>query len=113
MHEISLLENVLEILQCSAREQGFTRVLKVSLEIGELSCVAEDALRFGFAAVMRGTLAEHADLEIQCVRGIGQCRQCRRQVQLQTLHDPCPVCGSFGITVIQGQEMKIRELQVV
>jgi len=113
MHEISLLENVLEILQASAREQGFTRVVKVSLEIGELSCVAEDALRFGFSAVMRGSLAEHAELEILRVMGVGQCQQCRQRVELQTLHDPCPACGSFQIAVLQGQELKIRELQVV
>jgi len=113
MHEISLLENFLEILQCSAREQGFTRVVKVSLEIGQLSCVSEDALQFGFAAVMQGTLAEHAVLEIHHVEGIGECQQCRQQVELQTLHDPCPACGSFQIAVLQGQEMKIRELQVV
>lgn len=110
MHEISLLENVLEILQASAREQGFTRVARVCLEIGELSCVSEDALQFGFPAVMQGTLAEQAELQIQRVKGIGQCRQ---RVELQTLHDPRPACGSFQIAVVQGREMKIRELQVV
>lgn len=113
MHEISLLENVLEILQASAREQGFTRVARVCLEIGELSCVSEDALQFGFPAVMQGTLAEQAELQIRRVKGIGQCRQCRQRVELQTLHDPCPACGSFQIAVVQGREMKIRELQVV
>ena len=110
MHEISLLENVLEILQASAREQGFTRVARVCLEIGELSCVSEDALQFGFPAVMQGTLAEQAELQIQRVKGIGQCRQ---RVELQTLHDPRHACGSFQIAVVQGREMKIRELQVV
>ncbi len=53
MHEISLLESVLDTLETQAEQQGFTQVKQVVLEIGALSCVEADALRFGFDAVMK------------------------------------------------------------
>ena len=113
MHELSLLENVLEILQDNAATQGFNQVKKVCLEIGRLSCVEPEALRFGFDQVMKNTLADHAELEIIQTDGAGICGQCGQLVQLETLHDPCAVCGSFEVSITQGNEMKIKELRVI
>lgn len=112
MHEISLLESVLDTLASQAEQQGFTHVKQVVLEIGALSCVEADALRFGFDAVMKNSLAEHAELVIITVAGQGVCPHCQQQVLLETLHDPCHHCGRFGVTVLQGQAMRIKELIV-
>ena len=113
MHEISLLENILEILEDHAKSQEFNRVKKISLEIGKLSCVEPDALRFGFDVVMKNTLAENAELEIRQADGLGNCKQCGQTVRLETLHDPCSACGSPGVIVAQGNEMKIIDLVVI
>lgn len=112
MHEISLLENVREILQNQAQQQGFTQVKLVHLEIGALSCVAQDALQFGFAAVMKDSLAENAQLVLTTVAGVGFCSACQKTVPLETLHDPCCFCGQFGITVTSGEQMRIKQCQV-
>jgi hydrogenase nickel incorporation protein HypA/HybF len=113
MHEISLLENILEILQSNARSQGYSQVKKVSLEIGQLSCVEAEALRFGFDVVMKGTLAENAQLEIHQQPSVGTCEQCQQTMAIETFHDPCCHCGSFRVTVIRGSELKIKDLLVV
>ena len=113
MHEISLLENVLEILESEARLQGYSQVKKVCLEIGSLSCVEQDALRFGFDVVMKNTLAEQAELEIRKIQGVGVCQNCGETVHLETRHDPCCLCGCSGITVTKGDEMKIKDLIVI
>lgn len=113
MHEISLLESVLETLENQARQQHFTQVKQITLEIGALSCVALDALRFGFDVVMKNSLAESAELVITEVPGQGRCSACGAMVELETLHDPCSQCGAFGVTVIQGEQMRIKELKVI
>jgi hydrogenase nickel incorporation protein HypA/HybF len=113
MHEISLLESVLDILQTQAQQQGFQKITQVHLEIGALSCVAQDALQFGFAAVMKGSLAEHAELVISTVPGQGFCTPCQQTVALETLHDPCPRCGRFGVTLTAGQQLRIKECRVI
>jgi hydrogenase nickel incorporation protein HypA/HybF len=113
MHELSLLENVREILENHALQQNFSRVTKVTLEIGKLSCVEPDALRFGFDVVMKDSLAENAELIITELNGLGLCRQCQQQIEMETLHDPCIYCGSPFVTLIQGTEMKIKDLVVI
>jgi hydrogenase nickel incorporation protein HypA/HybF len=113
MHELSLLENVREILEDHALKQNFRRVTKVTLAIGKLSCVEPEALRFGFDVVMNGSLAENAELMITELAGIGECRQCQQQVAMEALHDPCAYCGSPHIKIIQGTEMKIKDLCVI
>lgn len=113
VHEISLLENILDALETQARQQGFKQVKQVVLEIGTLSCVEADALRFGFDAVMKDSLAEHAELVIIKVTGQGICPQCQQPVLLETRHDPCHHCGSFGVKVLQGQGMRLKKLIVI
>lgn len=113
MHEISLLEQVREILIEHAEVQQFTKVSKVTLEVGALSCVEEDALRFGFDVVMKGCLAENAELILTRVKGRGLCLQCQQYVDMQTFHDPCTYCGSFRLKVIQGEDMRIKDLLVI
>ena len=113
MHEISLLEQVRDILLEHSISQDFTKVSQVTLEVGALSCVEEEALRFGFDVVMQGSLAEGAELTIICINGLGFCQVCQQSVSIQSLHDPCVLCGSFGVKVVQGEEMRIKDLQVV
>lgn len=113
MHELSLLENVREILEDHALSQNFSKVAKVTLEIGKLSCVEPDALRFGFDVVMKDSVAENAELVITELNGLGQCRQCRQQMEMETLHDPCIYCGSPFIEITQGVEMKVKDLIVM
>ena len=113
MHELSLLENVREILENHAVSQNFTRVTKVTLEIGKLSSVEPDALRFGFDVVMKDSLADNAELIISELNGLGLCQQCGLQVEMETSYDPCPHCGSCLVKVIQGAEMKIKDLCVI
>lgn len=113
MHEISLLENVREILQQHAESQKFTQVKKITLEIGRLSCVEPEALRFGFDVVMKDCLAEGAELILTELQGLGVCDECGKQVIMDTLYDPCGFCGNAFVTVTQGSEMKIKDLIVI
>ena len=62
MHEMSLCESMLQLMEEQAKSQSFSRVKSVWLEIGQLSGVEIDALRFGFEVVMRNSLAEGAEL---------------------------------------------------
>jgi hydrogenase nickel incorporation protein HypA/HybF len=113
MHEISLLENVREILESHAASRKFSKVTRVTLEIGKLSCVEPDALRFGFDVVMKDSPAENAELHIIEIAGLGLCRHCGRQTAIETLYDPCPDCGRPIDEVLQGSEMKIKDLIVI
>jgi len=112
MHEMSLCESLLQILEDNARSQGFTRVKTVWLEIGGLSGVETQAMHFGFEVVTRGTLADQAKLEVIAVPGQAWCIQCSKTVPVQQRFDACPDCGSYQLQVTGGDDMKIKELEV-
>lgn len=112
MHEMSLAEGLLQILQSEAQKQGYQRVKSVWLEIGELSSVEVEAMKFCFDAVMRNSLAEGASLNIIHVAGQAWCMQCSKNVSIKQRYDECPDCGSYQLQVTSGDEMKIKELEV-
>jgi len=112
MHEMSLCESILQVLEQQAEAQQYSKVKTVWLEIGALSNVEVDALRFSFDVVVQGTIAEHAQLEIIEVPGQAWCMQCSRNVVVQQLYDLCPDCGSHQLQVNSGDQMRIKELEV-
>ncbi len=112
MHEMALAESMLEIVEATARKHGASRVSAVRLEIGALSHVAVDALRFCFDAVTRGSLAEGAALEIDATPGEAWCMPCGDRVALAQLGDPCPRCGGFQLTVTRGDAMRVKDIAI-
>lgn len=112
MHEMALAEGVLQVIEDAAREQEFSRVSTVWLEIGTLSGVEVEAMRFCFDAVMRDSIAEGARLEIVAVPGTGWCMQCAVNVPMQEVFGECPRCGGHQMQVTGGTEMRVKELEV-
>jgi hydrogenase nickel incorporation protein HypA/HybF len=112
MHEMSLCEGMLEILQQQAKTQNYSVVKTVFLEIGKLSNVEPDAMRFAFPVVTRGSLAENATLEIIEVAGQAWCMQCEQNVVINQRYDGCPLCESHQLQITDGEQMRIKELEV-
>ncbi len=109
---MSLSQNMLEIIEQRARRDVFTRVTRVTLEIGALSCVEPQALGFCFDSVSRGTVAEGATLVIVRVPGRAWCWDCSRVVEIPQHGAPCPDCAGFNMQVRSGNEMQLKELEV-
>ncbi|WP_324105560.1 hydrogenase maturation nickel metallochaperone HypA [Noviherbaspirillum sp.] len=112
MHEMSLAEGVLQVIEDSARVNGFTRVKTVWLEIGALAGVEVEAMRFCFDTVIKDTLADGTQLEIIETEGQGWCMSCNKTVPISQRYDPCPDCGGYQVQATGGMELKVRELEV-
>jgi len=112
VHEMSIAESVLQIIEDSARTEGYTKVNAIWLEIGQLAGVEMESLRFCFDAVSRDSVAENARLEIIETAGQGWCLECARNVAVAARYEPCPNCGSLQIEVTGGEEMRVKELEV-
>ncbi|GAV20520.1 hydrogenase nickel incorporation protein HypA/HybF [Mariprofundus micogutta] len=113
MHELSLCEGIVEMLQDKARQEQFRRVQSIRLEIGRLSCVEVDALRFAFEAVARNSVARNAVLEIDEIPGRGFCSRCGELVEMTHRFDVCPLCGGYPVELRQGDEMRIKHVEVL
>lgn len=112
MHEVSLIENVIALVEQERRKQAFVRVNKVKLQVGVLGCVEPEALRFCFDAVAAGTIAEGARLEIETIPGEGWCPDCRRTVALEARFDACPLCASARVRMTGGDALRLAEMEV-
>ena len=112
MHEMSLTEGVLRILEEQAAVSHYSRVKTVWLEIGALSQVDPQSMAFCFEAIKGGTIAEAARLEIIAVPGTAWCMVCSDTVSIAQRYDPCPRCGGHQVTVSGGEDMRIKELEV-
>jgi hydrogenase nickel incorporation protein HypA/HybF len=112
MHEMSLADGVLRLIEDSAKVNRFSRVKTVWLEIGEMAGVEAEAMRFCFDAVVKGTLADGARLEIIATEGRGRCFSCGKTVPIQLRYDPCPLCGGYPVEPTGGLEMRVKELEV-
>jgi hydrogenase nickel incorporation protein HypA/HybF len=113
MHEMALTESVVEIALQEMSRAGARRLKRIVLDIGRLSAVEPEAMRFCFAAIAAGTAAEGAELAIEEAPGAGWCLDCARAVALEERYGPCPECGGFRVQMTSGDQMKIRELEVV
>ena len=109
---MSLAEGVLQLIEDSARQQRFSRVSTVWLEIGELSGVEVEAMKFCFDAVTRDSVAQGARLEIIALPGSGWCMACAATVPMSEVFGECPLCGGHQMQVTGGTEMRLKELEV-
>lgn len=112
MHEMSLAESVVDLVDYRARREGCHRVKTVRLEIGRLSGVEPEAIRFCFDEVASGTLAEGAALDIVEQDGRAWCFDCGWLVPLASREDSCPECGGVRLRLDEGVAMRVKELEV-
>jgi hydrogenase nickel incorporation protein HypA/HybF len=107
MHELSITRNIVAIV---AEHATGRKVTRVALDIGRLSGVMSQAIRFSFDVVAQGTALEGARLDITDIEGRGRCRTCHNEFSAPELYTPCP-CGSRDVERLAGEELKIREFE--
>lgn len=112
MHEMSLAEGILQLIEDATRAQNIRRVSAVYVEVGQLASVEVEALRFCFDVVIKDSVADGARLEIIDMPGTGWCIDCSQSVPLGEKLGGCPRCGGYRVQVTGGTEMRVRELEI-
>lgn len=113
MHEMSLAEGIRSTVMDKAKAHGFTRVTRLRLEIGRFAGVEKPALEFAFDVVMRGSPAEGAELSMIDLPGRALCYDCMVEVEIDDRLDPCPHCGGGKLMPQGGDEMRIKDMEVI
>ncbi len=111
MHELSLAQALVDMIAEEGRKAGCGRVTSVRLEIGALSCVTPEAMRFCFDIVTRDTIAEGAALVIDAVPARGWCPACSRGVAVSDRFAACPDCGGQDLVVSGGDDLRLKEME--
>ena len=108
MHELAIAESVVETV---TQRLPDAKVTCVRLEVGALSGVVPDSIRFCFDLATEGTGLAGARLEITEPPARCRCRACGAQFQPESPVVLCP-CGSPDVAVLSGEQLKIVSVQV-
>jgi hydrogenase nickel incorporation protein HypA/HybF len=113
MHELSLIQSLLDIVEDYARREKFSRVNVLRLSFGRLSCIDPGALEFTFGILARGTKAEEARLEFDIRPAVFYCMACEREFSSEGLQPLCPLCGGGNVLLSGGaEELKLLDMDV-
>jgi hydrogenase nickel incorporation protein HypA/HybF len=111
MHELSLAQNILDIVEQEMTRHGATRVSLIRLDVGEFTAVVPDSLAFCFEVITKDTPFEGVRLELNVVPLTGRCKGCGEEFKIQNFTFICPQCESKDIETIAGKELLVREIE--
>jgi len=111
MHELSIAQSLLEIVQEEGDKHGVSKVTRVCVRIGGLSTIVPEALAFSFQVITEKTIAEGAVLAIETVPAMGRCPTCGIDFGMDRTSFVCPECGGMASAVISGQELEIAYIE--
>ena len=122
MHELSLGVSIIETVLKAAKEHDAKKIVEINVEIGDLTVVSEDRLRFALEITSRDTIAEDAKINITRTPGRIRCKKCGYEGESSppTEDDPlqhlimsslkCPKCGDTHTEIIGGRELGVKDI---
>jgi hydrogenase nickel incorporation protein HypA/HybF len=112
MHELSIAQNIVEIIQQYVPAEERDRVRSVFTIVGEHSGVVADSLTFSYQAITAATVLERSHLEIEQVPFMVRCKNCSRDSHTIMGSIQCPLCNSLDTEVLAGTELRVREIEM-
>lgn len=112
LHELSICQSLLRIIDQTMEQQEGARLQKVFLDVGRGSTIEPILLREAFAILTTDGPYEGTELVINDIPIAGRCRSCEREFQYEELAVGCPNCGSTNIEITAGLELDVRALEV-
>jgi len=112
MHELSIAQSILEIVQKEMKERRLAAVKEICVEVGALSGVLPDALQFGFEVIIIDTPLAGCRFTIKEIPVRGNCRECDKDFEVKIFMFCCPFCNSGQIAITSGEELDIAYLEV-
>ncbi len=113
MHEESLTRALLSQVVDLARVHYAVAVRQIEVSCGPLSGVDPVLLQSAFQRIQREySGCEQAELTIVDPGLPAQCRQCQNTFQVVNFRFLCPLCGSGQVQVLDGDCLKLLNLQL-
>ncbi|MBU7004042.1 MAG: hydrogenase maturation nickel metallochaperone HypA [Theionarchaea archaeon] len=122
MHELSAATAILRTVQQTAEGRNARKITKVRVEIGELTLLNPEQLRFCFGIAAKDTIAEGAELEVEVNPATIECSSCGKRFEWSMPgNDPayhlvsprigCH-CGSSDVRISSGRDLKVVNMTV-
>lgn len=110
MHELSIMQGVVSIVEREAARCGSVKVLSIRLRVGQLSGIVPGCLREFFPIAAAGTAAEGARLDIEPLPARIRCPECGYEGPPEG--SACPRCGGAAFRLTAGREFYVEAMEV-
>jgi hydrogenase nickel incorporation protein HypA/HybF len=108
MHELGLCTSIVDAIE---KRAGDRRVAHVRVRVGRLHHVHPEAFEQSFMMASMGTVAENADAELILLPVRAGCSSCDACWDSDDMPMVCPMCGSFEIELLGGEELVLESLE--
>ena len=122
MHELSIASGLIEKLLEFSEQNSERAILEVRLEIGELSHIDAEQLRFCYESIAKETPLEGSILTISTVPAVVSCAHCTYRGRPDYWNEAlaiapvitlrCPLCGK-AVEADQGHECAIKSVRLI
>jgi len=122
MHEFSRTSQIVEAVLSEAEKQHALKIAEVEVEIGDLTFLGLEQVRFAYKVLTEKTIAKNSKLTIRQVKGRGKCDSCGYDGPLSYLDDPqfhitiptfnCPRCEK-SLSIYAGRECIIKRIRIM
>lgn len=112
VHEMGILVHLIDQVERVVDREQVGRIVKLVLQIGELSSVVPRYMHYYYPAAIKGTILQGAELEIEEIPGVGRCHDCGQEFSVVQYRGRCPGCQSYEYKLLSGRELLIKELVV-
>lgn len=112
MHELGITENIVSIALEKANEVQASKIVSITLVIGELSGVVPDCIQFYFGPVSKATIAREAVLHFRSAPAELRCRDCYTAFPPEDTMWSCPQCRGQRLEILRGRELYVESLEV-
>jgi hydrogenase nickel incorporation protein HypA/HybF len=118
-----MAERIVKAVLNVADSRKASRVMQINLDVGELTFLGHDQLRFGIEVLTKGTIAENARVLIRTRKAKIKCPKCgyvgRADYLGKEIHSvvpipilTCPKCGSSEAVVAEGNECMVKSIRI-
>lgn len=113
MHELSIVYGIISASTEAAEKERATQIKTVTLRLGALAGVVEDALQFSYDIATKGTMLDGSTLVVHRLPVVIHCAACQQDRELSGIQSfRCPVCETPSFDLRQGRELEIESLEI-
>jgi hydrogenase nickel incorporation protein HypA/HybF len=112
MHELSIAQNIVEIIQQRIPESEWKQVTTVRVKVGTVAGIVPDSLKFSFQAITAESALCNARLITERIPFRIHCRVCNTTTENEDGFAICGECESTDIQILSGTELHIVEIEL-
>jgi hydrogenase nickel incorporation protein HypA/HybF len=112
MHEMSIVESLLDAVREEQRAYPDSLVKTVRVRVGSLRQVVPEIMEFCYTAATRDTALADSRLEIEGIAARAQCGDCGAEFAVDEQWFECPQCRQVGARLVSGQELDLVGIEL-